>query len=169
VPPARPRDKTVSSGCEVGGPAADPSDHREWLPVPGKHPEEYGVERVTPGDPGADTAGRAFGFPADVMRQRLDYLGTTLADHDRVQTAGPSTLLAEGQFDRGTVREAVLEGGYDETDPLEGHDLYERPAGQRVFSPVPVSGTTTSSSGPTSPRERNVSRAAGAMAHVGST
>ena len=42
------------------------------------------------------------------------------------------------------------------------------PAGY-VFSPLPVSGTTTSSSRPTTPRSRYASSAAGATAQVGST
>jgi hypothetical protein len=107
----------------VDVPASDPPDYRRWLPAPdGDGDYAFVAARPGPvdaGDPEEFVTRRA----AAVIEQ--DYLGVPFAEYDRFVST-PYAHVVEGEFDAGTVADALLGGGYDRDGSFRDYDLFAR-------------------------------------------
>jgi hypothetical protein len=121
----------------VDVPATGDPGYREWLPAPSAFAtpvaeDGYPVERAAPrrllAGPGPSVA-----FPTRLLAPRLDYFGVGIENYDLLLSAGPVAVV-EGEFDRGTVADAVSEGGYRRAGSLAGRDRYERVDGRATLA-----------------------------------
>ncbi|MWV40223.1 hypothetical protein [Natrialba sp. INN-245] len=115
--------------ADVDVPTSGEPIYREWIPARSALEHADGgwrtVRYATPNAMGEDVVGATDPLPEQVLRARLDYLGVGYGTYDHVLSVGPVTVCL-GSFDAATVRDTVLETGYEERGDYAGYDLFER-------------------------------------------
>ncbi|MCW8172385.1 hypothetical protein D8S78_07075 [Natrialba swarupiae] len=115
--------------ADVDVPTSGEPIYREWIARDGGWRT---VRYATPNAMGEDVVGDR-SAPEQVLRARLDYLGVGYDTYDHVLSVGPVTVCL-GSFDAATVRDTVLETGYEERGDYAGTTCSNEPT-SRAASP----------------------------------
>lgn len=109
----------------VDVPAPGDPVYRDWIPAPGPEDDYEWGDRMevylTPQvlDAASPNASSVLAIQERLARSTLDYVGVGFGNYENVFQVG-SAVVALGAFERETVREAVLEMGYEEIGDDDG-------------------------------------------------
>ena len=123
--------------ADVDVPESDEPTYREWTPASfsrtdGDVPRvDYLAPREVYGDDAFVTG--THDLITGVFASYLDYLGVGYRNYDDLLNLGDA-VVGRGSFDATSVRETVLDGGYEEAGEYEGYDLFERQGTARAVA-----------------------------------
>ncbi|ELZ02338.1 hypothetical protein [Natrialba asiatica] len=115
--------------ADVDVPNSGEPIYREWIPaasaLDGSNDNWANVMYATPGEMGESVIGARYSMTDALLRAQMDYLGVGYENYERVVGTGP-VIIGLGSFTAATVRETILESGYERLGSYEGYDCFER-------------------------------------------
>lgn len=107
--------------------------YRQWIPARDELPDvetERDIEdmhwtSVAPATLSSAELGAMFGIGTGLVMVRMDYVGYEFEHYDYVHSTSLGSI-AEGDIDRETVAETLLDGGYSRDGTYHGWDMFDR-------------------------------------------